>query len=372
MAQALFPDSNGVLYPAWDLSNTGSGLTESAALLIDATGEKAAFIGPVIFGGDRTTSRAIRKVSFKFGAVTKAGGSGLTLSLQDVSAAAAFVPDEVQDQTVAIAAAGVTTQTAYTTGNLSADRTVNYGDMVAVVIEFDGGGRLGADSFVISSLANVQQSRTSGTLKTGGTWAQQVRRPLLHFEFADGTFGTMEGALPASALGSVAFNSGSAADEIAMGVQFPFEVVCLGADVLALAAGTSSDFDIVLYEGTTARRTCSVDAMQLPTATNAAHWVALWAPYTIPANTLFRIALKPTTANSVTMYYRDVAAAALLDIAFGGQNFCYASRVDAGAWTDVTTRQPLNWSVRIASVPNDVGGSGGGLLSPNLHGNRMA
>jgi hypothetical protein len=190
----------------------------------------------------------------------------------------------------------------------------------------------------------------------------------VYFEFSDGTFGTLDGAVPASGLTALAFNSGSAADEIAMGVQFPFDVVCVGASGLALCASTAADFDVVLYEGTTVRRTYSIDATQLPALATAVAWTAQWQPYTIPANTLFRIALKPTTANNLTMYYRDVASAALLDIAFGGQNFRYASRVDAGAWTDVTTRQPLNWSIRIASVPDATGGSGGMIVHPGMSG----
>src|SRR5687768_5910779 len=78
----------------------------SAVDTIDATGEKQAWCGPVWFQ-ERTGSKQIVRVGFRLATVVKAGGSGLTVSLQNVNTAPAALntlqPDETQDQTVAIA-----------------------------------------------------------------------------------------------------------------------------------------------------------------------------------------------------------------------------------------------------------------------------
>jgi len=115
------------------------------AATIDATGEKLAWCGGFVHQ-DRA-AKDITRVGFFFGSsLIKAGGSSLTVSLQDVSATAApLQPDETQDQTVAIANgdAGFASSTWYRTGALSANRTVSHGEQLAVVLEFDGGGRLG-------------------------------------------------------------------------------------------------------------------------------------------------------------------------------------------------------------------------------------
>src|SRR5262245_9299830 len=108
----------------------------STLLLIDATGEEAAFCGRVFFPV-RSGTKDVRKVGFRFGAVTKAGGSALTVSLQDVNLGTGptMQPDETQDQTVAVANAdaGFTSNAWYQTGALSADRTVALGELLAVV-----------------------------------------------------------------------------------------------------------------------------------------------------------------------------------------------------------------------------------------------
>jgi hypothetical protein len=147
MANILTP---GLFFPS-PVQNMGTAPGFANSLLIDATGEKIAFIGR-FWNKDRATKN-ITKVGFCFGAVTKAGGSGLTVSLQNVNLGAGppFRPDEIQDQTVAIANgdAAFATNTWYQTAALSTNRTVAFGELLAVVIEYNGAGRLGSDSVVV-------------------------------------------------------------------------------------------------------------------------------------------------------------------------------------------------------------------------------
>src|SRR5262245_16743976 len=140
----------GMAIPNW-YSNALPAVTSIGP--IDATGEKIAFCG--YFWHPEGISKDITRVGFRFGSVTKAGGSGLTVSLQDLNLTTApMQPDEVQDQTVAIANgdSGFTSNVWYRTNALSANRTLANGDAVCVVIEYDGSGRLGSDTVSLSGI----------------------------------------------------------------------------------------------------------------------------------------------------------------------------------------------------------------------------
>jgi hypothetical protein len=340
------------------------------AALIDATGEMVAYPGRVWFA-ERTGTKDIHKVGFRFGTVVKAGGSGLTVSLQNLATAAGppGVPDETQDQTVAIANAdaGFVSNVWYQTGALSADRTVTYGDSLAIVVEYDGGGRLSSDAVNLATLgASFTSQFNLPVLKTGGTWASIGVNGNCILEFSDGSFGSLEGDWPVSAQNTHTYKSDSAADEFAMAFTFPMAVKIDGLRLITAVAGNTSDFEVVLYSGTSALQTVSVDANQLGGTTQ--RWCEVPIPETeIAANTTHYLSCKPTTTNTVSVYSTDVAAAGHLIAYPGGTSFTYSTRVDAGSWAAVTTTRRLCGAVRVSSV-SDGAGSGGMLVHPGLGG----
>jgi hypothetical protein len=320
--------------------------------LIDLTGEKMAWVGQVNLPNNGLTTKDVQRVAFRFGAITKAGGSALTVSLQDVdgTTGSPMRPDETQDQTVAISNANIpAANTWYRTGTLSTNRTVSHGQMLAVVVEFDGAGRLGSDLINFTNLADPVANPTTPHLagaigKISGTWTRQSVLQNIILEMSDGTFGTLGSTglgytMISSATGSSAINTGSTPDEVALKFQVPFECLCDGLCGL-LNLGASADFDMVLYEGTTAIATRSVDATQIVTSGARPIW-GFWAAQSIKPNVDYYATIKPTTANSVTLYYNDVADANHLSVMPGGTLTHYASRTDAGAWTPLTTRRPL-------------------------------
>lgn len=335
-----------------------------ASALIDATGEKFACVGRVWFT-ERTGTKDIRRVGFRFGSVTKAGGSALTVSLQNPSTTTGppGQPDETQDQTVAIANADASfaSNTWYRTGTLSADRTVSFGEDLAVVIEFDGSGRLGSDAVNINYIPNNGRTVGFPVSKTGGSWSGFLGCPNLVLEFTDGTFGILESSIPTSTFSSAGYNSGSTPDEIALAFQLPFKCKIDGVWACVNYGGTAPDFDVVIYQGTTALQTVSIDGNRIRHGSYT--YSLLEVPFEeleLAANTQYYAALKPTTTNFVTMPYFDVNAAGHLNCWPGGQNFHQATRVDAGSWSATTTRRPL-MGIRLSSFDD---GAGGGSPNP--------
>lgn len=341
-----------------------------ASALFDATGEKVAMVGQV-WNKARATKN-ISKVGFRFGGVTKAGGSGITVSLQDVSttAGAPYQPDEVQDQFINIANgdAGFTGSAYYHTGALSGTRTVNFTEYLAVVFEFDGAGRLGADAVNIqgASLATASKYMNGGCVAKSGTWASQNVASNVVLEFDDGTFGTLTPGHPAAAISSTAFNTGSAADELAM--AFKVDVPCSidGACIVMSSASNAANWEMVLYAGTTVIDTAVVDANAQDNATSVRLFNGAFPTNpTLTVGTQYYLALKPTSANNVTLYHFDMSAAAHFQAHEGGLDFNFSSRVDGGAWAALTTTRRPFMSLRISGLDNGAGGSGRAVLVNN-------
>lgn len=325
--------------------------------VIDATGEKFAMCGR--FWHPSRASKAIRNVGFRFGTVVKASGSGLTVSLQDPSLTTGgpMQPDGTQDQTAAIAngAATFVSNTWHETGNLSADRTVAFGEQLAVVIEYDGSGRLGADSVQISGVACQygDPNRSNSVALFTASWASQSMYPNVVLKCSDGSYGTLDHAFPCSAINNPAFNSGSSPDEYAMEftVPVPMKVDGLWCDLSAAA-----DFDLVLYDGTTALASHSFDQQQAGTS-SARFAVGTIAEQTLSTGVTYRVAIKPTSATNVTATSFDVNSVLHLDLHDGGQACTYTTRTDLGSWAAPTTTRRMYCGVRVSAVHDGTGGA---------------
>lgn len=359
----------GFYWPPVIPYTAGSG----TSVTINATGQKMAVLGNI-----RTPNRgakSIRKVHWLWGTVTKAGGSALTFSLQDVDLANGPVarPDGTQDQTYAIANAdaGFVSSTWYTTGNLTADRSVTHGDLVAAVWEFDGGGRLGADTISIThhsaAVFNATPILPSVATYNGATWAASTGSPNVLFEFSDGTFGLLDGAYVRSSLSTVAYKQDTAgSDEYGIVWTPEFNCTVDGAWLLYVAAASTSNCDLILYAGTTALVTVSLDGNVSIDATMRCNYVP-FAPQTLTAGTAYYLALKPTqTTSNVSIQYVAVNAAGHFACWPGGTGIVQAKRIDLGAWdTSVTTRRVM-MGLHVSAI--DAGGSGGMIGGGNLNG----
>jgi hypothetical protein len=346
-------------YPNYNqLGNSNDGQSSG----IDATGEMYAWIGSVWWPDRSVTSRDIRRARFQFGAVVKAGGSGLTFSLQnlDLTNGPPGRPDGTQDQTAAIANgnAAFVTSGYITTADLSADRTVNFGDRFAAVIEYDGAGRLGSDSFEIRHITTANTGDGPATF-LGGAWARTDAANGIVFEFADGTSGLLlpSGPWASGTIASASLNTGTTPDEVAMQFTPDFKCKIDGAWV-GVNLSSGANFDIVLYEGTTALRTVSFDGNTLK-QTGYQVILAEFAEIELTPSTTYYVALKPTTATNTNFRALTAASAAIAEMWLGGDTVSFASRTDAGAWTETDTRRMFA-GVRISAIDDGSGGGGGG------------
>jgi hypothetical protein len=365
-------DGLGVLFP--QMPNYVSSSWSFASQLMDASTEKVAIIGLV--DTKDHSAKNIRKIGFRPGTVSLNALSFIQTSVQSVSAASGppaqptgTILGATANGFALEAAATFSSNTWHQTAALVEDVAVNPGDLIAIVIEY--GTFTAADAFNVTHVTGATSSHRSQACLFTGSWAISTSIPCVLLEFSDGTFGTLSGALPVSAVStqSYASNTGGA-DEYALEFSFPFPVQVDGAMVSFSASGTAADADIVLYDGTTALETVTVDGNTVvSTGGNRPTYVAFTQAHDLTANTTYRISVKPTTTTSISLQYFDVSAAGHLQAHSMGEDWMMCSRLDAGSWAaGTTTRRPLIFP-RVCGLDDGAGGAGGGLIRhPGMNG----
>lgn len=331
--------------------------------LVDASAEKVAFIGA--FDHPARSTKAIRQVGFMFGTVVKAGGTGLLVSLEDVSLTTGAVqqPDGTQDQTVAIANANASfaSDTWITTGNLSADRSQAHGALLAVVVQPDGSGILGSDSFNVRNLATAQTSLRGGVSHLTASWAAINVVPNIALICDDGTVGTLVPGFPVSAfVDGGSFNSGSTPDEKGMEFIAPFTGKVDRIYARMTIASNAGDLEIHVEEGGSPMSgfPVTVDANAVSINNAIRHCQIMVPEFTITAGNTYNISLRPTSANNISLADWDVATAAHFQAWPGDTSIGHNTRTDAGGWgTKSTTKRPV-MALGISAIDNTPSGGG--------------
>ena len=310
------------------------------SLFTNATGDKVAILGQICWpdGG----SHDITTVGFRTGSITSAGGSSMDMSLQDVltSAGPPYRPDETKDQSVTFNINTLSSNT-WSTLNLSTNRTIAHGAMVAVVFEWTT-VRVGSDIFIMSCTSlNSGIGNYGAVTKTTLTWTIVNGMPNVVFTATDGVKGSFFQTFPYAAIGNVAYHVTNSPDEYALSMLYPMSVRLSGVRMMLTTTNTSSNFEVCIYDhNSVAVMVMPIDANTLSTAADKWFTVMFPAPIELWANTLYRMSVRPTTTNSVKIRYLDVNANADLDF-WLGRNFYLWQRADLGTWTGVATRIPM-------------------------------
>lgn len=334
----------GWSWPEWprmfQFNTAAPSLTTSGVIQLDAANERAALIGNVMWADGETHN--VSAIRFR---TANATTPNLTLraSLRDVSLVAG--PPGRDDGTVDQSATQVNpvANTNYQL-TLGATRAVTQGELLAVCFDVDTytSGAINIAAFAAYTATGVPHRPLFSTF-LASTWAiGQTAIPAVSLIADDGTVGILANAFPApsAAINTHAINTGTSPDEIA--IAFTVDAPCyIGGAGAALQVAANGDFDVVLYEGTTARATVSVISDTLNADATVRPIDVAFPDWLCEPGTTYYLAIKPTTANNVTLYSMDVSSAAELE-AFAGSAH-YASRVDGGAWTPVTTRLPMAW-----------------------------
>lgn len=324
----------------------------TTAVTLDAAGESITGVGIVALSTGPGTSKVISsaggKVCWYPSTNTFANGTtNVRIGVQDVSAGVEDASFDVQADLVG-GTDTITANAIVCTAMESGTKTIAHGDTIAISHEMTARG--GADSLVIrhagaSGVIDLPNSyltvdTTGSPVITAGTLSGALI-------FDDGTVGWILGSVPA-VIGVPAANTGTTPDEYAtiFRVPFPVSVCGISADLDDIA--TTDTYEALLYStplGTpVAERTITVDPTLNQSATfdGTFRWLFTSA-FTPTINTDYAVAIRPTSANSITIHTLQLGSgnAALRATTPLGTNWQQGTRVDnAGAFTANTETLP--------------------------------
>lgn len=241
------------------------------------------------------------------------------------------------------------------------------GDFLSMVIKYDS-GTINGSNFSSFTTANSALRDDGGAPynvtfnNTGAVTTRTAGYPIWGF----GSAGTAYGA-PAQTYGPVAINSGTTPDEVALAFTLPAgmgtSLAVVGARLGCGTYNAATTLKVILYSGTTVLQDVTIDTDVTVANTRPQHefYFDEATLSTLSVGTKYYLSVQPQAATSINIETMDVAAAADLDAWPMGQAFNYASRTDAGAWTDLTTRRPF-----IVPLIADITAAGGvaRLISP--------
>lgn len=250
------------------------------------------------------------------------------------------------------------------TAALTASAAVVAGDLIAVVF---ANPATGSPSWALASVFGNAGANMGANLPycdyLATVWTHQERIPIIALKYDDGTYESYP-CLPPSAITSVAFNSGSAANIIGAKFRFPFPTRAIGCWVYMLLAANA---DLILYaDGSPGTELMNISLDSNKKRISSGHILRLLfdAPVSIAKDTWYRLALKPTTVTNIGLYHMDANSLAIVDSMEMGQNFLYSTSA-GGAWTDTTTgRRPFMGL--ILDQFDDGAGAGGGISKARL------
>ena len=310
---------------------------------MNAAADRRAFIFTVPRDG------VLNRVEFRLGTVTNNPDNGLRISFQNIDAAGD--PDGTEDQ-FRVIAGPFASDTWITPGLITSDgtdtgtkRTVAAGDRLAVVIQFESfvaGDSVNIDRLDMNaSAASLEglEYYTSASSDSGATWTPAVDSAVMALEYETGGYEPVaDHWLPILALVTTTYNNGSTPDERALRFQIPFNATCDGCWIRGDFDG---DADIVLYDGAdNVLATATMDASARPATGGANAWFK-WDAVSLTANTTYRLALRPSTGTSLTLYSFTVESNGRFAAAVPGSvQWHQSTRTDAGSWTDTDTARP--------------------------------
>lgn len=323
-----------------------------AAMTLDASGELAA----AVLQAPKTGS--IRKVHFRTGTVTTATDTDVRIETVDAATGNPSGTLFGTTTNVTVASGSLSANTWITTGNLTADASVTKGDRLAVVVAPSG-----SPNYQVVRIGGGYQADVGFPYAThfaSSSWTKSdAATPVVALEYSDGSFACMPYVTPFTAVNTHTVGTGSTPDEVALKFQLAAPVRATGA---WLRIDGDADYDVILYDsdGSTSLASVSVDADIRSSAGQSAPTIALFTgTASLTAATNYYLAIKPTTASTLTAYSFDVNAAAILDQMDGGQNFHWAQQTDAGGWSATTTRRPIMGLI-IDGIDDGAGGGSGG------------
>lgn len=319
------------------------GQTGAAAMTMDASAEKCAFIIQVPKSG------TLHSFEFRQATNTNQPDNGLRISFQDLNASGN--PDGTQDQfrtiTTGFGAGVWLTPPGPLTNdgtNGGTKRSVTKGDYVACVVEFES--FVAGDSVEISALGapsnNPEWNHSLGWYFATfvASWTKQTDdAPCLALKYDDGSYGSFPLPVwPIKTVNTRTWNNGGS--PLRRGVRFQLPMACRCAGAWA-RLDLDGDADLTLYNNAdTVLATVNLKSVNRSGVNGGVHFTYWATAQDLAANTTYRLVVTPSSGTNMSFYDLDIEASALLAAMDGGSQW-YSTWGTTGSWTDTDTNRGL-------------------------------
>lgn len=296
---------------------------QTTTYLMDASGEKACLIFRVPKTGN------IDRLAAVIAAVANAPDNGLRFSLQNVQLTDGQ-PDGTVDENATVASGSVATGW-LESGALSASRAVTRNDLLAAVLDFPT--FVAGDSVTVQGI-NFNGNQTGWPYGIANTAKQNSNLPQIFLRYDDAIWISVHPLImPFTSVTTLSMDTGTTPDEA--GVAFTPQFDCkLREAYFMMSVPAAGDYDIVLYDsGNSVLSTESYDGDVTGSLSGRHYHFFLDSDVELAAGSLYRLVLKPTTLNNVTLTYA-VVPSQMFDTTHGGTDFYLTARTDAGSWTN--------------------------------------
>jgi hypothetical protein len=347
-------------------------------ILLDASGEKGAFIGRLHIDGRPGTSKTLNtsgssKIGFGVGTDVFANASSeFRVGIQGVNTSGPVAqPDGTWGAYAAITTAANSTPVLASDDQwieavpTSGSSTLSEGDLIAVVFDFVT--RAGSDSINISTGITGHPAILPTTNAYVGTPAWQTSAasgagqfPNVVITFSDGTLGTIDGIYTLGTGASITWSSSGTPDERGMIFQVPFDckVDALWAQLRTVDA--TSDCTLKLSSSPTSSRSTlasvALDAAQLgATSADGIAVARLASEVSLSANTDYCVSLLATGAGNVRFTGQTLGAAGHRCFFPGGTTLQSVTAKSGADFGSASSTLMLPIGVRISQLQNNLG-----------------
>lgn len=280
--------------------------------VMDAAGESVSFIGPVVLSSGPGTSKTISSAGGSIywipDTVTFANGTtNIRVGIQDVGAGTRLEDGVFDVQADLVGGTDtITADVPRATAMESGTKTIAHGDNIAIVIEMTARG--GADAVSVGyqpdSVVNIPNVYVG--LDTGAGPVATSGGAMAFLVFDDGTFGWLPGTVTAEP-GTVSPTTATTPDEYATIFRVSVPTTVVGVTAVLDNVDTSDTFDVILYSDPLGTPVAERTTTAAPNVflSNTADGLAPYyftSSYTLTAGVDYAVAVRPTSANAISIY----------------------------------------------------------------------
>lgn len=313
------------------MPNATSGAPTFTTLLIDASGEKAAFVFQVPKTG------SVVGVLWRTVTVTTGGNVDVRLETVDLTtgdpSGTLFGTNTNATETVADGDDNTHFET-----TLTAAASVTKGDLIALVIVAGSPGNMQIAAYQDDG----NQIGFPYTDLFTAAWVKTDQGLVCGLVYSDISCAPITGAHPVDIITSNLYSSSSTPDVYALRFKLAFPARISGFWVWGDFDG---DFTAKLYDsdGVTVLESLAVDTNVRSSGTGRAGYYLFDTSVNLSANTVYRLGIEPGASN-ITLYDFSVAVDYVMGSFDGGVEFYLSTAKDptgTGSWTNTVTKRPM-------------------------------